>query len=186
MTDDNAQAAGIIAAFRVSRAKRLHGLVIAGVLAAVGLLAMFAAGPALPDGQLIGLVNLALAGGVVVYVLRTAWNPGVGMVLDDDGVWFRDWDLPPVPWRHVANAHTAGIRLRPLVHVELHDAETFFARVDADARKPRRANPLVRPTRLTVPNGALDAPLTDIVEAIRAAKAEAGAKIDDSVNSDCS
>ncbi len=174
MTDDNAQAAGINVAFRSSRAKRVHGLVIAGVLAAVGLLAMFAAGPALPDGQLIGLVNLALAGGVVVYVLRSAWNPGVGMVLDDNGVWFRDWDLPPVPWRHIANAHAAGIRLRPLVHVELHDAETFFARVDAGARKRRRANPLVRPTRLTVPNGALDAPLTDIVEAIREAKARAG------------
>ena len=173
MTDDKAQAAGINVAFRFSRAKRVHGLVIAGVLAAVGLLALFAAGPALPDGGLIGLVNLALASGVVVYVLRTAWNPGVGMVLDDDGVWFRDWDLPPVPWRHVANAHTAGIRLRPLVHVELHDAETFFARVDAAARKPRRANTLVRRTRLIVPNGALDAPLNDIVAAIREGMARA-------------
>ena len=174
MTNGNAQAAGINVAFRSSRAKRVHGLVIAGVLAVVGLLAMFAAGPGLPDGGLIGAVALVLAGGVVVYVLRTAWNPGVGMVLDDNGVWFGDWDLPPVPWLHVANAHTAGIRLRPLVHVELHDAETFFARVDAAARTPRRANPLVRPTRLIVPNGALDAPLADIVEAIREAKARAG------------
>ena len=128
MTDGNAQAAGVNVAFRSSRAKRVHGLVIAGVLAAVGLLAMFAAGPALPDGQLIGLVNLALAGGVVVYSLRTHWSPGVGMVLDDDGLWFRDWGLPPVPWRHVRGAHMVGIRLRPLLCVELGDADAFLGR----------------------------------------------------------
>ena len=174
MNDDNAPAAGINVAFRSSRAKRVHGLVIAGVLAAVGLLAIFAAGPGLPDGGLIGAVNLALAGGVVVYVLRAAWNPGVDMVLDDNGVWFRDWDLPPVPWRYVANAYTAGIRLRPMVYIDLNDAESFFAQLDAAAQNRSRASPHVRPTRLTVPNGALDAPLTDIVEAILAGKAQAG------------
>ena len=175
MTEDNARAAGINVAFRVSRAKRLHGLVIAGVLAAVGLLAMFAAGPALPDGQLIGLVNLALAGGVVVYVLRTAWNPGVGMVLDDDGLWFRDWGLPPVPWRHVHGAYMTGIRLRPLLCVELGDADVFLGQIDAATRRRCRNNPLVRPPRLMVPNGALDAPLTDVMAAIREARGRAPA-----------
>jgi len=156
--------------FQVSRRKRLHGLVIAGVFAAVGVGAILGAGPGLPDGRMIGLVSLALAAAVVVYVARTAWNPGVGMVLDDRGLWFRDWGLPPVPWHHVGDAHTVGIRLRPLVCVELKDSDAFIAGLDEAVRRGCRGNPLVRPPRLMVPNGALDAPLGDIVAAIREAR----------------
>ena len=174
MTDEAGVAARDRREFRGSRRQRLHGLVIAGLLAVVGVGAMLAAGPAVPDGEMIGFVNFALAGAIVVYVVVTKWNPGVAMVLDDNGVWFRDWGLPPVPWRYVANAHTAGIRLRPMVYVDLHDAESFFAQLDASAQNRSRANPHVRPTRLTVPSGALDAPLTDVVEAILAGKARAG------------
>jgi hypothetical protein len=155
--------------FRVSSTKRLHGLVIAGVFAVVGIGALVAAGTALPDGEMVGAVNLALAIGIALYVLRTTGNPGVGMVLDDDGIWFRDWNLPPVPWRHIAGVRIAGIRIRTLVYIELVDAEAFFAHVDESSQTPRSTNPLVRDSRLMVPNGALDAPLTDVVAAIREA-----------------
>lgn len=155
--------------FHVSSAIRVHGLLIAGVFAIIGIGALIAAGPTLPDGEMIGAVNLALSAGVVVYVLRAARNAGVGMALDGDGIWFRDWNLPPVPWRHVAGARIAGSRIRPLLYIELEDAEAFFAHVDESARTRRPANPLVRDTRLMVPNGALDAPLTEVVAAIREA-----------------
>ena len=175
MTDDPKDDAGAGIAFGVSRARRTHGLLIAGVLAAAGFAALVFAGPGLPDGEIIGVVNLALAGGVAVYVLRATRDPGVGMVLDDEGVWFSDWALPPVPWRHVQGARVAGSRLRPLLYVELRDPEIFFARVDDAARAPRRANPLVRETRLLVPNGALDAPLGKVAAAIREAHERATA-----------
>ncbi len=157
--------------FQVSRRKRLHGLLIAGIFTVVGVGAILGDGSWLADGLMIGLVNLALAAAVVVYVARTAWNPGVGMVLDDRGLWFRDWGLPPVPWRHVGDATTVGIRLRPLIRIELKDFDAFIAGLDEAARRRCRGNPLIRPPRLMIPNGALDAPLGDIVAAIREARA---------------
>ena len=158
--------------FGVSSTRRVHGLLVSAVLAAAGIAALFAAGPALPDGQSIGAVTLLLACGIVFYVTRSARNTGTAMVLDKDGLWFRDWGLPPVPWRHIAGARIAGNRIRPLLHIDLDEGEAFFADVDDGAEKRRPANPLVRPTRLLVPNGAVDAPLTDIVEAIRRATAD--------------
>ena len=154
--------------FQVSRRKRLHGLLIAGIFTVVGVGVILGDDS---DGLMIGLVSLALAAAVVVYVARTAWNPGVGMVLDDRGLWFRDWGLPPVPWRHVGDAYTVGIRLRPLIRVELKDADAFIAGLDAAARRRCRGNPLIRPPRLMIPDGALDAALGDIVAAIREARA---------------
>ncbi len=146
---------------------------IAGLLAVVGVIALFSAGPGLPDGELIGAINLVLAGGVAAYVVRTAWRPGIDLVLDDGGIWFRGWDLPPVPWRHVAEARIAGSRIRPLLYVELDDPEALFAAIDAAAGKRRTANPLVRAARLLIPNSALDAPLVEVAEAIREAHAKA-------------
>ncbi len=167
MTEGAPGAAGM--EFPVSRRKRLHGLLIAGIFTVVGVGAILGDGSWLADGRMIGLVNLALAAAVVVYVARTAWNPGVGMVLDDRGLWFRDWGLPPVPWRHVGDVHTVGIRLRPLIRVELKDPDAFIAGLDEAARRRCRGNPLIRPPRLMIPDGAPDAPLGDIVAAIHEA-----------------
>ena len=138
MTDDPKDDAGAGIAFGVSRAKRTHGLLIAGVLAAAGFAALVFAGPGLPDGEIIGVVNLALAGGVAVYVLRATRDPGVGMVLDNEGVWFGDWALPPVSWRHVEGARVAGSRLRPLLYVELRDPK-IFSRASTTPRGRRGA-----------------------------------------------
>ena len=107
------------------------------------------------------------------YVVRTAWRPGIELLLDDDGIWFRGWDLPPVPWRHVAEARIAGSRIRTLLYLELDDPEALFAAIDAMAGKRRAANSLVRATRLLIPNSALDAPLDEVVEAIREVRAKA-------------
>lgn len=153
--------------FGVSRSKRTHGLLIAGLLTVTGLIAIAGAGPSLPDGRLIGIVALALAAGVGFHVLRTTRDPGPGMVLDDEGIWFREWGLPVVPWHHIAGVRTTGRRIRPLLSIDLRDAEIFFARTGGLANKQRRTNPLVRDDRLIVPNGALDATLGDIAATIR-------------------
>ena len=153
--------------FGVSRSKRTHGLLIAGVLTVTGLIAIAGAGPSLPDGRLIGIVALGLAAGVAFHVLRTTRDSGPGMVLDDEGIWFREWGLPVVPWHHVAGVQATGRRIRPLLSIDLRDAEIFFAQAGAAGSKQQRTNPLVRDDRLIVPNGALDATLGDIAATIR-------------------
>ncbi len=51
------------------------------------------------------------------------------------------------------------------------DIGRMIAAIDAAAGKRRAANSLVRETRLLIPNSALDAPLGEVVEAIREAHA---------------
>ena len=153
--------------FAASPGKRRHGLIIAGLLAAVGVIALIAAGPGLPDGVMIGVVALVLAAGFAVHVLRSTGAADAVLTIDSEGVWFRDWNLPKVPWRHVAGIHVAGIRLHLLIHIDLIDGEAFLAGLDGAPRRP--ANPLVRPDRLVAPGGAFDAPIGDVVVALREA-----------------
>lgn len=158
-------------AFAASPAKRRHGLIIVGLLAVVGAIALLSAGPALPDGLMIGGVALALAAGFAVHVLRSTSASDAALTIDSEGVWFRDWGLPKVPWRHVAGIHVAGIRLHLLIRIDLIDGEAFLAGLDKAQR--RSATSLVRPDRLVAPGGAFLAPIGDVVVALREAHEEA-------------
>lgn len=154
-------------AFAGSPGKRRHGLIIAGLLAVVGVIALLSAGPGLPDGTMIGGVALAIAAGFTLHVLRSTGDAGAVLTIDDEGVWFRDWGLPKVPWRHVAGIHVVGIRLRLLIQIDLIDGEAFLAGLN----KP--TNPLVRSDRLVAPGGTIDAPIGDVVVALREAHEKA-------------
>lgn len=159
--------------FRVSRTKLQHGYLLAGVLAAIGLVMLALSGPSIPDGQLIGLIPLGLAAIVLISVIRTARDPRPRMVLDSEGVWYRDWGLPVVPWPQVERAHITGSRLLGSISLELRDPDALLAGLDEATRAKIKSNSLVRLPRLMVPNGALDASPNDIVAAIRGGLARA-------------
>lgn len=159
--------------FAGSPSKRRHGLIIAGLLAVIGMIALLAAGPALPDGMMIGGLALALGAGFAFHVLRSTSGGEAVLTIDDEGIWFRDWGLPKVPWRHVSGIHVAGIRLHLLIHVILIDGEGYLAGLD-DAQR-RTTSSLVRPDRLAMPGGAFDAPIGDVVVAMREAHEGAAA-----------
>ena len=154
--------------FMASRARRFHGLVIAGVFFVAGIASFLFGSDQIADAEQIGLVCVAIALGVAIYVVRTNSDPEVGMVLDDDGLWFRDWGLPAVPWRYIADAYPIGARLRPMICVEIVNSDVFFSGLDQTTQQRARGNPLVRPPQLKVRNGSLDAALNEIVAAIRA------------------
>ncbi len=159
--------------FGVSPGKRTHGMVIAGLLAASGVVSLIAAGPSVPDGETIGLVALALAAVVFFHVRRTTSTTGPAMVLDGDGIWFREWGMDAVPWRFIAGVRMAGNRLRPLIYIELDNSADLFAHMEASSGTRPSLGPLVRGGRLVVPNSALDAPLNEVAVAIRAAHDDA-------------
>lgn len=159
--------------FGVSPSKRTHGMIIAGLLAVSGVVALVAAGPTVPDGEVIGMGSLALAAVVAFYVWRTTGAAGPGMVLDGDGIWFCEWDMAAVPWRFVAGSRMAGNRLRPLIYIELDESEDLFAHFEAVGGARPAWRPLVRRGRLIVPNSAVDAPLNEVAAAIREARDKA-------------
>jgi len=154
--------------YRISRNRLQHGVLLAVVLGAIGVASLFFAGPALPDGQLLGAVNLALAAGVLAYVGYTARDTRPRMILDREGLWYRDWGIGPLPWHQIGETRIAGIRLNAHLSIELRDPDALLAGLDDATRRRFKRNRLVRLPRLMVPNDALDAPLEEILAAIRA------------------
>jgi hypothetical protein len=154
--------------FRISRTKVQHGLLLGGVLAAIGLAVIGFGGTAIPDAGLIGGVNLVIAAGILVSVIRSARDPRPRLVLDRDGIRYRDWGIGVVAWPEIADAAIGGPRLLSFLGVRLADPDGFAARLPAEARPKLRSSRFYRAPLLKIPNGALDAPLEDILAAIEA------------------
>ena len=97
--------------YRSGRAKTRHGIVISAVLAVIGLGVLTLGTASIPDSGLIGAVNLALAAGVLIVVVRAGRDRRPRMVIDPEGLWYRDWKIGKVAWTQVAGASLGGSRL---------------------------------------------------------------------------
>ncbi|PPR73577.1 MAG: hypothetical protein CFH05_01163 [Alphaproteobacteria bacterium MarineAlpha3_Bin4] len=153
--------------FKVSRGRCLHGIIISALLMVIGILAVSFGDAHIQDSGWVGTVCFAVAAGVL-YVSRGFWTGGVAMTIDNEGIWYRDWQLPVVPWGHVANVYSDGIRLRPLLRIDLNDAQVFFASLDDESRRGILGNTLIKKDRLFIPNNAVDKSITDLITAIKA------------------
>ena len=154
--------------YRISRNRLQHGVLLAVVLGAIGVASLIFAGPTLPDGQLLGVINLTLAAGILAYVGYTARDARPRMILDREGLWYRDWGIGPLSWDQIGETRVAGIRMNAYLSINLRDPDALLAGLDDATRRRFKRNRLVRLPRLTVPNDALDAPLDEILTAIRA------------------
>lgn len=154
--------------FRISRTKVQHGLLLATVLAVIGLAVIGIGASAIADAGLIGGINLVIAAGILVSVMRSARDRRPRLVVDRSGIWYRDWEIGTVPWPEVADAAIAGPRLLSFLAVRLRDPDGYAARLPDAERAKLRSSRLYRAPVLRVPNGALDAPLDEILAAIKA------------------
>ncbi len=153
--------------FGASRARVQHGTLLSVVLALIGFWALLFAGRSVPDAELVGGVALALSAVMLFVVRRNAHDASARMVLERDGIWFRDWEIGPLPWAAIDDAYTSGSRLQAFVSLRLRDPEGFLAGLAEAERKALRGNRLYRSPDLRIPHGALDAPLDQILAAIK-------------------
>ena len=100
--------------FRASRTRLQHGILLGVVLALVGLGTLLFAGASVPDAELVGAIALVMSAVVVAVVLRNARDASARMILGDDGIWFRDWEIGQVSWAAIDDAYTSGSRLQAL------------------------------------------------------------------------
>jgi hypothetical protein len=154
--------------FRASRSRVQHGILLGAVLALIGLGTVLFAGTAVRDAELVGGVVLVLSAVMLAVTWRNARDTRARMVLDSDGIWFRDWNIQPVPWAAFDDAYTSGSRLQALVALHLHDPDGFLAGRPEAERKSLGANRLARMPELRIPHGTLDAPLDEVLAAIKA------------------
>ncbi len=154
--------------FRFAKTKVRYGVLFGAVLAAIGVAIMTYGTASIPNAEHIGTVILALAVAVlaVVVVLRGVLDRRARLVLDGGGVWYRDGGIGTVPWREIAHASLGGARMKTYLGIELRDTVGFLAGLTASERKHLHHNRLVRLPVLHVPQGALDAPLDEILAAV--------------------
>ena len=154
--------------FRSSRTRIQHGILLSAVLALIGLGTLFFTGPEVRDAELVGTLALALSAVMLFLVLRNARNKSARMVLDGDGIWFRDWQIGPVPWAAIDDAYTSGSRMQAFASLHLRDPDGFLASLPEAKRKALRRNRLAKMPELRISHGALDASLEEILTAIQA------------------
>ena len=153
--------------FRASRTRVQHGILLSVVLALIGLGTLLFAGPSVRDAELVGAAALAMSAVILFVVLRNARDIRARMVLDGAGIWFRDWEIGPVSWAAIDDAYTSGSRMQAFVSLRLRDPDGFLAGLPEAERKALRANRLYRSPELRIPHGALDAPLDEVLAAIK-------------------
>lgn len=154
--------------FRASRIRVQHGILLGAVLALIGLGTLLFAGTAVRDADLVGGVVLVLSAVMLAVTWRNARDARARMVLGSDGIWFRDWNIHPVPWAVFDDAYTSGSRLQAFVALHLHDSDGFLAGLPEAERKSLSANRLARMPELRIPHGTLDASLDEVLTAIQA------------------
>ena len=153
---------------RLSKSRRFHGRILAGIFVVIGVLSFLVGDNYVPDNELVA--GVCAIGAIAVYFVSSgSWSRGVAMTISKEGVWYRDWKLPVIPWRHVDRAYSTGIRLRPLLRIDLADAEILFSELNGIGAQNLRNHELVKSDHLLIPNGMLEVPISEISSAINAA-----------------
>lgn len=160
--------------YRISRTRVQQGYVLGGVLAAIGVAIFLIGREVIPDATLIAAGHI-LAGGIVIgLALRQARDNRPRLVLDADGIWYRDWNARPVPWSLVSGVGTAGSRMSSFVSIEVRDEETLLHIMAPAERRELKKNRLVHLPRLFIPNHSVDVPFSRLLADIEAARSRFG------------
>lgn len=154
--------------YRVSRTKLQQGYLLGGVLVLIGVV-VFAIG-GIPDATLIGAGHVLVGGGIIGYTLRQSRDQTPRLVLDGEGIWYREWKIRPVPWAQIASVGTSGSRMSSFVSIELRDESTFLHILSPEDRHKIKSNSLIRLPRLFIPNHSVDAPFEELAGEIEAAR----------------
>ena len=172
MTED--QAADYRLECRIARTRLQQGYFLGAVLVAIGIIIFLIGRQIIPDATLIALGHVAVGAGVIGYSLHLARDPRPRLVLDADGVWYRDWNTRPIPWGQIRAVGAAGSRMNSFVGIEVRDEQTLMHIIPPADRQKFKANRLVRLPKLFIPNNSVDLPFNELIAAIRAGMAHFG------------
>jgi hypothetical protein len=154
--------------YRISRTKLQQGYLLGGFLMVIGVIVFFIGQQVIPDATLIAIGHVVVGGGVIGYSIRLSLDPRPRLLLDADGVWYRDWKTRPIPWEQIRGVSTSGSRMSSFVCIELRDEQTLLHIIPEGDRQKFKSNRLVRLPKLLIPNNSVDAPFNELVDAIKA------------------
>lgn len=151
----------------ISKNKIQQGYLLSGFMLISGLALMFVLDSASEDAAVIGMVNIAF--GVIVFLMtrRSAINSRRLLVLSNEGVWYRDWKGPVIPWNQIAGLNLGGNRIKAAIEVTLKNPEIIVTMLDASDRAAFEKNHLANMPVIKIPNGALEVSLDEVLEKMK-------------------
>lgn len=152
--------------FARSRSRSAQGFVLSGAMLVAGLVTLLLSGDHGESYLWSGLLLVAASLAVLVQALRTARDTAPWLVLDERGLWYKEWELPPVPWSEIDDHYQTGSRLQAFLAIALRDQEAYFAALAERGGKAVRFGRLIRPGLLLIPANTLDGDFRQIQDAI--------------------
>lgn len=153
--------------FQTAAGKTLHGFILSGLLAVVGLGILGFGDGAIDDHILTGIFALAMSAAAAGHTWWTNRDPTPPLRIDDNGVWFREWGQT-VPWADIADAYQGGTRLQPFVILRIRDPKRFIAGLDPAGTRALRGNRLWKAPELRIPVSAVAANPREVLDAVLA------------------
>lgn len=145
------------------------------MLIGIGVIVFLIGHQTIPDATLIAAGHIFVGAGVIAFSYRLARSGEARLVLDPDGIWYRDWHSRPIPWEQIRSVTAAGSRMNSFIAIEVRDAQTLLHTIPAAEREKFKASRLVRLPKLFIPNSSVDAPFDELIDTIKARLAEFGA-----------
>lgn len=157
--------------YRISRTRLQQGYLLGGVLMAIGVIIFLIGQQIVPDATLIAIGHVVGGAGVIGWSSYLARDTRPRLVLDADGVWYRDWNTRAIPWEQIRSVTTAGSRLSSFISIEIRDEQTLLHIIPPGDRQKFKSNRLIRLPKLFIPHNSVDAPFKELIEAIKVSHA---------------
>ncbi len=152
--------------FGISRNKIHQGYALAGFLGIVGISFLTVLREGSPDALLTGLLVLIGSGVIGTINYRRDNSSKSLLVLNKDGLWYKDWKGPIIGWNYIEKVELGGSKIKASVRITLTQPDAVVALLEADKRPAFEKNPLITMPVLRIPAGSLDKELNEISDTI--------------------
>ncbi len=154
--------------YGASGGKRRNGFIIAAFLGVMGVIATLQSdGPEGDDG-LIGGALILLGAAFAAWVWWSSRPSRSLLIMEPEGLWFRDWGDVQIPWEQIVEVYARGGRLRRFLCLKLREPDALVAQLPLPSRKSFTTSPLVKLPLLLIPYGAVDASPQELAAEIEA------------------
>ena len=152
----------------LSPARRQYSFTIGILTVAVGLWAF--AYPLKEGGEVewLGLLVVVIGLGALAHAFQQRHDFEDKLIIDQRGVWYFEWDLPPVAWDQIHTVVRRGYWRRAMLVILLRDPDGYLRSLPPDAQRRFKFDRLLKPGQLRIPNGTLAVTLDEAKAAIEA------------------
>jgi len=151
----------------ISKNKVHQGYFLTGFLALVGISFITFLNSGSADASMLGLLMLAGSAAIGFMTYRNAQKSEILLILNNEGIWYKDWNVPTINWQHIDDIQLGGSKLKASIRLTLGDPNQVISQLDKEKRRAFEKNLLVALPILKIPAGNLESSLEEVRDKIK-------------------